>query len=375
MTLKKLASLSLILAITSSALVGCTTNANDITSFRGGSLTASELQKELNLNRIMYYSSNNTDMPAEQLKSDAEHYASSLARTDILALAGEKAKLSVSEAEIEEAMSNIESILEENKDLKSAIEMAGFTEEDINESIKKNLIANKYYNSIANDVAISENKVLNYYNEHKDSDYTLKYADAAHILIKTVDDERNPLSDEEIANAKKKAEEVLAKVKAGEDFATLAKEYSEDTTASNGGELGKFYEDQMVKEFEEAAFALKEGQTSEIVKTVYGYHIIKLNSKGVETLDYDTISSTVAYDLYNSLIEDVIVSLENKYNMSVNNKNVEELLKNITPISSLIKESSSEEDSNDKEDTNSKEKTTSKEDTNNKSSETNIKSE
>jgi foldase protein PrsA len=84
-------------------------------------------------------------------------------------------------------------------------------------------------------------------------------------------------------DAKKKAEEVLAKVKAGEDFATLAKQYSQDSTASNGGDLGYFAKGKMVPEFEKAAFAMKAGEVSGLVKTVYGYHIIKVTDvKGEE---------------------------------------------------------------------------------------------
>lgn len=85
------------------------------------------------------------------------------------------------------------------------------------------------------------------------------------------------------ADAKKLAEDVLAKVKAGEDFATLAKQYSQDTSASNGGDLGYFGKGKMVPEFETAAFALKVGEVSGLVKTVYGYHIIKVTDiKGDE---------------------------------------------------------------------------------------------
>jgi foldase protein PrsA len=79
--------------------------------------------------------------------------------------------------------------------------------------------------------------------------------------------------------AKAKAEDVLKQVQAGGDFAELAKKYSQDSSASNGGDLGFFGKGQMVTEFENAAFALQAGQTSAIVKTKYGYHIIKVTEK------------------------------------------------------------------------------------------------
>ena len=78
------------------------------------------------------------------------------------------------------------------------------------------------------------------------------------------------------AAAKAKAQDILKKVNAGGDFAALAKQYSQDTTAANGGDLGFFGKGQMVKEFEDAAFALEPGKTTGLVKTQYGYHIIKL---------------------------------------------------------------------------------------------------
>ncbi|KKI90794.1 peptidylprolyl isomerase [Bacillus sp. SA1-12] len=74
-----------------------------------------------------------------------------------------------------------------------------------------------------------------------------------------------------------KAKEVKDKLAKGDKFEDLAKEYSTDTgSAQNGGELGWFGKGQMVKEFEDAAFKLKEGQVSEPIKTDYGYHIIKV---------------------------------------------------------------------------------------------------
>ncbi len=77
------------------------------------------------------------------------------------------------------------------------------------------------------------------------------------------------------AQAKAKAEDVEGQIKAGGDFATLAKKYSQDSSAANGGDLGFLAKGQTVKQFEDAAFALEVGQVSPVVKTQYGYHIIK----------------------------------------------------------------------------------------------------
>jgi len=71
------------------------------------------------------------------------------------------------------------------------------------------------------------------------------------------------------------AKEVLEKIKMGESFAKLAQQYSIDGTKKRGGDLGFFKRGAMVKEFDKASFALKKGEVSGIVKTNYGYHIIK----------------------------------------------------------------------------------------------------
>jgi peptidyl-prolyl cis-trans isomerase D len=99
---------------------------------------------------------------------------------------------------------------------------------------------------------------------------------ASHILLKT--------EGKDDAAVKAKASDVLKQVKAGADFAELAKKYSEDeASAKNGGDLDYFGKGKMVPEFDQAAFGMQPGQISDLVKTQYGYHIIKLVDKKTAT--------------------------------------------------------------------------------------------
>ncbi len=120
---------------------------------------------------------------------------------------------------------------------------------------------------------VSDKEIKDYYDKEVVGDIK-----ASHILI-TVETKENATDDEKKAadeEAQKKVKEVIEKLKKGEDFAALAKEYSKDEHAGEGGDLGFFNEGDMVDEFFAAAKKLKVGEyTTEGVKTQYGYHIIK----------------------------------------------------------------------------------------------------
>lgn len=127
------------------------------------------------------------------------------------------------------------------------------------------------------DIKVSEDEMKKYYKEH-DKDFLLtESVRARHIFIQL----SAKASDEEKAAARKKAEDIMASLKKGEDFAKVALESSDDAdTAKNGGELGLLTPGKTnSEEFEKAAFALKSGETSEIVQSPFGFHIIKADEK------------------------------------------------------------------------------------------------
>jgi len=162
---------------------------------------------------------------------------------------------------------------------------------------------------VAAKIQVPRSEVERFYNEHLGTYTTPEQIRASHILLKT--EGKND------ADVKAKAESVLKEVKAGGDFAALAKKYSEDdTNAAQGGDLDYFGRGRMVAEFENAAFNLKPGEVSDLVKTQFGYHIIKVTDRKpaiVRDLSdaslYSEIQSSVLHDLAEAQVTEQADSL------------------------------------------------------------------
>jgi len=122
-------------------------------------------------------------------------------------------------------------------------------------------------------VTVEADEIQQYYDDKQDTYRTEKTIDVSHILIKV--DEDAP----EATVSAKQAEimEVYEKVTSGQDFADCAREYSEDTSSSEGGVLGVFKKEELVPAFAEKAFSMEVGEISEPVLTQFGWHIIKLD--------------------------------------------------------------------------------------------------
>ena len=141
--------------------------------------------------------------------------------------------------------------------------------------------------------AVTEDDEKIYYQQHIDTYKLEDRAHVAHILFKTVGK-----TDAEVAEIKKKAEDVLNKAKHGSKFADLAKQYSEDTTKDKGGDLDWIVRGQTVPEFEAAAFSLPKGAISDLVKTQYGFHILQvIDRETARTQTFDEVKAAIQAQL------------------------------------------------------------------------------
>ncbi|GAK59961.1 peptidyl-prolyl cis-trans isomerase [Candidatus Vecturithrix granuli] len=136
---------------------------------------------------------------------------------------------------------------------------------------------------IKEEVTPTEEEIRQYYDAHEAEFNKGKEVHARHILFRV----EQTAEEEAVNQVKAKAEEVLQQLKGGADFAEMAKTHSEDTASGKeGGDLGFFSKGMMIPEFEQAAFALSPGEISELVRTQFGFHIIKVEEVREEADPY-----------------------------------------------------------------------------------------
>jgi peptidyl-prolyl cis-trans isomerase D len=139
-------------------------------------------------------------------------------------------------------------------------------------------------------VQVSADEVETYYEEHKADFFSPETVEARHILIKVAKD----ADEATVEAARAKAADIRARAVKGEDFAELAKKFSEGPSRNQGGYLGTFGRGQMVKPFEEQAFALKDGEISEPFRTDFGWHIVKVEKHHpAETLSLEAAQNKI----------------------------------------------------------------------------------
>lgn len=155
------------------------------------------------------------------------------------------------------------------------------------------------------DDAVIEEYIKSQYGDTEELD--MNEYDTSHILFSFTKDDGSIMSDTEKAELKAKAQEVLAKALAGEDFANLAKEYSNDTgTAENGGQYIMYMDGNTVQEYSDAVAKMKVGEVNaQLVESAYGYHIIKLNAVTENgRIKSETLRENYANTLFTNIVSE-----------------------------------------------------------------------
>ena len=173
-------------------------------------------------------------------------------------------------------------------------------EKKISDEALSNFYLNQYYTKayfeeVAAGMPTLEEDTKAYYDKNTEK-FKVDEVTASHILV----------ADENLAK------EILQKLKDGAKFEDMAAQYGTDSTKDTGGSLGTFGRGQMVAEFETAAFALKPGELSDVVKTKFGYHIIKVTDKKQGISTYDEVKETIKATLVSEVSQVKIKELRDK---------------------------------------------------------------
>lgn len=235
--------------------------------------------------------------------------------TELLAQNAENAEkegLKPTDKEIQASYNDLKTYVNSDENLKGAAEELGINDEFLKEQAKISLLIQKSQEKFYKEEKVTDAEMKKYYDKHID-EYKKDEVEASHILIKTTDDQNKPLPEADQKKAKAKAKKVLKEVKAGGDFAELAKKYSQDPgSAANGGALGAFGKGMMVQEFEDAAFGMEPGEVSDLVKTDFGYHIIKVTDRIKETTSFEEAKAGIKEEILKNKYGEKIAALQKK---------------------------------------------------------------
>lgn len=180
----------------------------------------------------------------------------------------------LTQAEIENQLQRIRQRFPNEEEFNRFIQSSGKSlNEFIRDVVQKDLLINKLImTEVTNRIMITPSELELAYQEAKDAPEMVR---ASHIVFVVREDDSPDMVEEK----KKKLEEIRERALKGEDFAQLAREFSQGPAAPNGGDVGFFAYDDMVPPFSEAAFSLDVGELSEVIKTRYGFHLIKVTDK------------------------------------------------------------------------------------------------
>ncbi|MGD9141071.1 MAG: peptidylprolyl isomerase [bacterium] len=220
-----------------------------------------------------------------------EQATNNLINRTLLAEAVKEEGIEVTSEEVDTRMADLEMAAGGTEAFDNRLSMMGVSRDELREEIELGVKIERLMEERAGDSGEpTEIEIKTFYDENPAQFEKPEQVHASHILFMV----EEGATDEARTEKRKEAEEVLAQIRSGGDFAALATAHSDCPSSSKGGDLGYFSRGQMVPPFEEAAFAMEPGEVSDIVETRFGYHIIKVVDKAkAEKVPYDEAKSNI----------------------------------------------------------------------------------
>lgn len=229
----------------------------------------------------------------------------------------QKENIKVKDSDVNEKVEQLKETLETNTFYKEKLESAGITEDFLKEQVKKDLTVAKYKENFIKDIKVTDKEMEAYYNNHKEQ-FNVEEVKASQILISTLDEDNKEVSKDQREKLKEKAQSILDKVNNNEDFASLAKKYSDDKNSGKyGGDLGYFAKNEKNIEFTKEVFKLDTNQVSKLIETSYGYHIVKVTDKTTVTKSLEDSKDDIKTKILNEKYTKHIDSLYKKGKITI----------------------------------------------------------
>jgi peptidyl-prolyl cis-trans isomerase C len=255
-------------------------------------------------------------VPAERRSEIYRGILDQLVEQKLLAQEAASRNIKATDTEIASGIDNMKKQAPTPDAFTKALASRKMTEADLRAEASHQIAINKLLTTeVEPKAAVTETDIADFYKKNPQFFMQPEAVRASHILLKADTPEAK-------AQAKTKADDLLRQIKGGADFAGLAKQHSNDGSAANGGDLGFFPRGQMVKAFEEAAFALKPGEVSPVVETEFGYHIIKSGEhRTARTVPLAEVSDRIAQALrqqkQQQLAQEFVQSLKTKSKVEI----------------------------------------------------------
>lgn len=255
-------------------------------------------------------------VPAEQRDQVYRGILDQLVEMRLLEQEAAARNLKATDAEVNQGIEQLKQQAPTPDAFAKALAARKMTEADLRAEARQRLAVDKLLIAeVEPKAAVSEADIADFYKKNPQFFMQPEAVRASHILIKADSADAKPA-------ARAKAEDLLRQIKGGGDFAALARQHSNDTSAATGGDLGFFPRGQMVKAFEDAAFGLQAGQVSDVVESEFGYHIIKTaEHRAARTVPLAEVSDRIAQALrqqkQQQLAQEFVQSLRNKAKIEI----------------------------------------------------------